>query len=184
MAETLQGVAKKSVGWSIALSVLLILAGFLALATPLAAGVAVTAVVGWILLFSGLMHLVLAWHLHGAGAVLWEVLVGVVYLWVGGYMLSHPLLGLVSLTLALGAYLLVKGLMEIVMWFQVRPLAASGWVLLDGVVSVVLSGLIWMHLPNSSTWVVGTLVGVAVLFSGVSRLVISLAARRALQDVA
>lgn len=96
------------------------------------------------------------------------------------YLLTHPLVGLIALTVVLGIYLLVKGLIELAGWGRLRPVAGSGWLLVDGVVSLVLSGLIWWHVVGTATWVVGTLVGFAILFSGISRLMLGLAARRGL----
>lgn len=60
--SSLGAIAKESVGWSIGLSVLMILAGVLAIAIPPAAGIAVLVVVAWLLMFSGAAHLVFAWH--------------------------------------------------------------------------------------------------------------------------
>ena len=67
---------KKSVGWSIALSVLMIVAGILAIASPLAAGIAVNVIVAWLLVFSGCVHLVFSWYRPSTGGLLWEFLVG------------------------------------------------------------------------------------------------------------
>ena len=64
---------KKSVGWSIVLSALMIVAGILAIASPLAAGMAVNVLVGWLLIFSGCAHLVFAWYAHSGGGVVWEL---------------------------------------------------------------------------------------------------------------
>jgi uncharacterized membrane protein HdeD (DUF308 family) len=61
-----------------------------------------------------------------------------------------------------------------------RPLRGSGWLLLDGIVTLILGVLIWRTWPSSTEWVIGTLVGISMLFSGASRLAISLAARRVL----
>ena len=66
-----------------ALSVLMIIAGILAVASPFVAGVAVTRIVGWLLLFSGVLHFVYAFRGGTATAGLWEILVGVVYLLIG-----------------------------------------------------------------------------------------------------
>src|SRR5207247_9064704 len=94
-------IVKKSLGWCIALSVLMIVAGRLAIVMPPAAGIAVTILVGWLLVFSGLAHFVYAWHTRSTGSIMWEILVGIAYVFVGGYVLYHPLLGMASLTLAL-----------------------------------------------------------------------------------
>ena len=55
----------KATTWSIALSVLMIAAGVLAIGIPFVAGVAVTAIVGWLLIFSGLLHLASREHDEG-----------------------------------------------------------------------------------------------------------------------
>jgi uncharacterized membrane protein HdeD (DUF308 family) len=108
-ATSLGTIAKESVGWSIGLSVLMILAGVLAIVIPPAAGIAVVIVVAWLLLFSGAAHLVFAWHTRTTGGVLWELLLGILYLLVGVYTLVHPLAGLASLTLVLAIYLFAEG---------------------------------------------------------------------------
>jgi uncharacterized membrane protein HdeD (DUF308 family) len=65
------------------------------------------------------------------------------------------------------------------MSFQIRPTAGSGWLLFDGIITLILGAMIWRTWPSSTEWVIGTLVGISMLFSGISRLMISLAARRA-----
>ncbi len=95
--------------WSIGVSILMIVAGILALAAPLFAGLAITAALGWLLLLSGILHFAFAWRSHTAQAVIREILVGIVYGWVGLYLLTHPVRGLVSLTLVLAVYLLMEG---------------------------------------------------------------------------
>jgi len=178
MTLSVRSIARESIGWSIALSILMILVGLFALIAPLAAGVAVTTVIGWLLLLSGATHVWFAWHVRNAGAVVWEALVALVYFFGGIYLLLHPLAGLVSLTLILSAYLLVKGIVELVGGFGLRGMPGGSWMLLDGVFSIVVALMIWAHLPSSAAWVPGTLVGIAILFSGFSRLLLSLAARR------
>lgn len=175
---TVRGIQKESVGWSIGLSVVLIVLGLLALAAPLAAGVAINVIVAWLLMVAGLGHLVFGWHIRHAGGLTGEVLVGIAYLAMGLYLLFHPLVGLIALTVVLGIYLLVKGLIELAGWSRLRSVTGSAWLLIDGAVSVILSGLIWWHLVGTATWVVGTLVGFAILFSGISRLMLAMSARR------
>jgi len=90
-------IAKQSLGWSIVLSILMILAGVLAIAIPPAAGLAVTIVVGWLLVFSGGAHLVFGWHTRTTGGFIWELLLGILYILVGAYLLFHLEVGLASL---------------------------------------------------------------------------------------
>jgi len=175
---------KKSVGLSILLSVLMIVAGILAIASPVAAGIAVNVLVAWLLVFSGCVHLVFSWHTRTSGGFLWELLVGLLYIFTGGYLLAHPVAGLESLTIVLAIYLLLEAILEFVLGFLLRPLPGSGWLLFDGIITLILSVMIWRTWPSSSAWVIGTLVGVSMLFSGASRLMLSLAARSVVSKLA
>jgi uncharacterized membrane protein HdeD (DUF308 family) len=182
--SSLGSIARESVGWSIGLSVLMIVAGVLAILIPPVAGIAVLAVVAWLLIFSAVAHLVFAWHMRKAGGVIGELLLGILYLFVGVYALLNPVAGLASLTLVLATYLFVEGVLELVLSFQLRPIPGSNWLLLDGIVTLILAILIWRSWPSSTEWVIGTLVGISMLFSGSARLSLSLVARRGLARTA
>jgi uncharacterized membrane protein HdeD (DUF308 family) len=176
MANSLTADVRHATTWSIVLSVLMIAVGVMAIGAPMIAGVAVTAVVAWLLIFSGLLHLAFAWR--GGRAVVWEILLGIVYGAIGFYVLANPVAGLASLTLAIAVYLLIEGVLEAVLSFQLRPLPGSGWLLLDGIVTLFLGVMIWSTWPSSAEWVVGTLVGISMLFSGLTRLMLSVAVRQ------
>src|ERR1700693_6088945 len=89
-------IAKESIGWSIGLSVLMIIAGFLAIMIPAAAGLAANIVVGWMLVFSGGMHFVYAWQARHNRGFVWELLLGILYFVIGGDFLINIILGLVA----------------------------------------------------------------------------------------
>ena len=182
--SSLGTIAKQSVGWSIGLSILLIVAGILAIVMPPAAGIAVLVMVAWLLMFSGAVHLVFAWHTRTAGGMIWELLLGILYIFVGIYVLLHPVAGLATLTLFLAVYLFLEGVLELVLSFRLRPLPGSNWLLLDGIITLILAILIWRSWPSSTEWVIGTLVGISMLFSGAARLSLSLAARRVVAKLA
>lgn len=173
-----RAIARESAGWTIAFGVFLIIVGLFALMAPLIAGVAITVILGWLLILGGIAHLVVSWHLRHAGGFIWELLVGLAYIVMGIFLLAHPLAGLVALTAFVGCYLLIKGIFELIMWFRLRRIHGGGWVLFDAIVSLVLAGMIWLHLPYSAVWVIGTLVGFGILFSGISRLVLGIHAKR------
>jgi uncharacterized membrane protein HdeD (DUF308 family) len=171
-------ILKKSLGWSIGLSILMIAAGLLAIVIPPVAGIAVTIFVAWLLLFSGVAHLVYGWHTRHNGGMVLEWLVGILYAGIGLYMLVNPVLGLASLTLALAAYLLLEGILELILSYRLRPASGWGWLLFDGIFTLILAVLIWKQWPSSGLWAVGWLVGFSMIFSGSSRLMLSLAARK------
>jgi uncharacterized membrane protein HdeD (DUF308 family) len=178
---TLSGLAPKAVNWSIALSVLLIVLGLFAILIPSLSGVAITLFFGWAMILSGVTHLIFAFKTHTTGSRIWEILVGAVYLITGIVLIMHPLDGLLVLTLVLAYYLFFEGIVEVVHFFQIRPRHGAGWLLFDGIVTLILAVMIWRSWPASTVWVIGTLVGISMIFSGFSRLMLSLAAKRALK---
>jgi uncharacterized membrane protein HdeD (DUF308 family) len=180
---TLANLAPKAINWSIFLSILLILAGLFAIFIPSISGLAITLIFGWLMIISGVTHFIFAFKSHTTGTVIWELLLGAVYLFAGVYLILHPLAGLVTLTLFLACYLFFEGIFEIIQFFQIRPRHGAGWLLFDAIVTLILAIMIWRAWPASSVWVIGTLVGISMLFSGFSRLMLSLAAKRALKTV-
>jgi uncharacterized membrane protein HdeD (DUF308 family) len=185
--EGLRGAGKiirKASGWFIGMAVVFILLGILAIIEPGLAGLAVTILVGWLLIFGGMAHLVAAFSGGGAGRVIWQVLIGMVYIVGGFYFLTHPLLGLGTLTLLLGVIILTEGVFEVIVYFRTRGEGGSGWLLVNALITLLLGGLIWFHWPSSSVWAIGTLVGVNLLMTGISRLMFGLAARKLVNRVA
>jgi len=169
---------RQASGWSIAWGVLLIIFGILAVGSPLLAAVAVNAVIAWLIVLGGVVHLVLAFHARRAGSLIWRLLVGLAYIFIGGYLLTHPLLGVASLTLLLASLFLIEGVLDIVLYAKLRPARGAVWLLFDGLVTLLLSLLIGVHWPSSSAWAIGTLVGVSMIMSGVARVMMSSAVRR------
>ena len=175
---TLSALAPKAINWSIALSILLILAGLFALLIPFISGVAITLIFGWLMIVSGITHFVFAFKTHTTGGRLWELLIGVIYTFTGIYLIIHPLDALLALTLILACYLFFEAIVEFIQYFQLRPRHGAGWLIVDGIITLILAIMIWRSWPASSVWVIGTLVGISMIFSGFSRLMLSLAAKR------
>jgi uncharacterized membrane protein HdeD (DUF308 family) len=164
-------------GWSGLWSGLMMAAGILAIAVPWVAGVAVTAIVGWLLIVSGILHVAFAWRgAHGA-AVAWEALLGALYGFTGLAVILNPIAGLASLTLVLSAYLFFEGVLELVLFFLLRSVTGAGWFVVDGLVTLALAALIAITWPSSAVWVVGTMAGISMLFSGFTRLMLGRATR-------
>jgi uncharacterized membrane protein HdeD (DUF308 family) len=173
-------VFKRAAGWGIALAVLLIVLGVLAIALPWMAAIAITSVVAWLMIFGGLAHLSVAFSSRGAGAFVWELLVSLAYIFTGGYMVFHPVIGAATLTLLLTSFFLIEGVLEIASFFQMRKHGGSGWMLFDGIITLALAGLIWAHWPSSALWAIGTIVGISMVVSGWKWLMIALISRKAL----
>src|SRR5437588_10516858 len=176
-AETSVGAVRKASGWSMLWGILMFICGILAICLPLASSIGLVIVLAWLILFAGIAHLIFAFQSHSIGGVLWQVLLAIVYAIAGIYMLMNPLLGVLTLTLVLAVFFLFEGILEIVLYFRIRRIPYAGWVLFDGIITLILGALIWAQWPSSSVWVIGTVVGIRLIFSGISRFMLSLAAR-------
>jgi uncharacterized membrane protein HdeD (DUF308 family) len=178
MAETALETVKKASGWSIVLGIVMILAGMLAIVSPLVAGVVAVYIVAWTAIINGVVQLAYGFRAHSGGKVMLEVLLGLLYIAAGVFILTHPAGGLLALTLVIASFLLIYGVFALVLALQLRPHKGWGWVLFDAVLTVLLGILVWRHWPINSAWVVGTLLGISFISSGVSRLMLSLAVRK------
>jgi uncharacterized membrane protein HdeD (DUF308 family) len=177
-SEITLGSATKASGWSMVWGIIMFICGVLAITMPFASSVGIVIVLAWLILVAAVSHLVFAFQSHSIGGFLWKVLLAIVYGCAGVYMLMHPLLGVVSLTLLLAIFFVIEGIVEIILYFNIHGNRNAGWVLFDGVVTLILGFLIWRRWPSSSVWVIGTLVGISLIFSGISRFMLSSGVRR------
>jgi uncharacterized membrane protein HdeD (DUF308 family) len=181
MAQTLPAAMVRS-GSTLSMlwGALLIVLGFLAIGAPFLAAVAVSGVVAWLLVLAGVVHIFTALHTHGAGSIVWKLLVGLAYLAFGGYMIMHPLLSVASLTIVLAGLFVIEGILNLVLYARMRSLHGSTWILFDGIITLLLGLMIYLQWPSSSLWAIGTLVGVSLMLSGFTRIGMTMAVRKAL----
>jgi uncharacterized membrane protein HdeD (DUF308 family) len=104
----------------------------------------------------------------------WQIFLGILYIGTGVLLLAWPLGGALTLTLLLGSFFLTEGVFESIMAFKLRPQKNWGWVLANGIITLSLGALVWLGWPRDAFWTIGTLVGVSVLSTGVSRLMLAL----------
>jgi uncharacterized membrane protein HdeD (DUF308 family) len=175
--QTPSGIVRQASTFSILWGVSLIILGMLAVGSPFIAAVAVNVAIAWLIVLAGVVHLTVAFHTREAGSMIWRLLVGLAYVFFGVYLIARPALGVVSLTLVLASLFLVEGILNIVMFFRISSLQGSSWVLIDGIITLLLGLMIYTQWPSSSAWAVGTLVGVSMIISGVTRVMLSLAVR-------
>ena len=138
--------------------------------------------IGWLILICGLVQFVHAFQSQGIGHIAWKLLVALFYFAAGIYLISHPVLGLAGLTIVMAIFFCAVGIADIIAWFSTRQSGGSGWMLLNGIVTLVLGFMIWNRWPATSLWFLGTLVGIGLLMAGTSRLMMALAVRKLLRD--
>ncbi len=151
-----------------------LIAGFLAIASPFISGVWVVTMVAILLIFAGGSRFMYAFQ----GGGLWSGLFGMMAMITGGVMIAKPLLGLASLTMVLIIYFLAHGISEVIAAFQYRPEKGWGWLLFSGIVSIALSQMILKQWPLSGAWAIGTLVGIQLVFSGITMITLGGAVKK------
>lgn len=164
-------------GWLLALSILMIILGLFAIGAPVVATITVQIMLGWLLVIGGIAEGIHAFMAQGWRGFLLELLSAILYLVVGILLLVNPVGGALALTIVLAVFLLVEGVFKITMAMRVRDHGGWGWLLASGILSVVLGLLIWAQWPASGLWIIGLLVGIQLLFTGWSLLMLALAAR-------
>jgi len=167
---------RRNWGWFLALGIVQIIAGSLAVGFVFSATLASVVTLGVLLLIAG--------GAQTAAAVLardWDgfflfLLLGFLYGVAGLLTLQHPLLAAEGLTLMLAALFLLVGLFRIAVAL-VYHLPSWGWVLFNGVVTVLLGLAIWRQWPESGLWVLGMLVGIELIVNGVTWSVLAVGVR-------
>lgn len=179
MATVLEGGLNRISRVSIVLSIILIIFGVLAVTLPMATSAGVVMIIGWLVIFDGLAQLAHAAQSKGIGHIVWKILVALFYLVAGAYLLAHPALGVAGFTLVLAIFLCAEGLADVVAYFSTREAGGnSPWMLADGIITLVLGFMIWNQWPVSSLWVIGTLIGISMVMTGTTRLMMTLAVRK------
>lgn len=165
-------------GWWIAWGVLLMLAGLLAVLMPKVAALATVVVFGWLLLLGGLFELAHAIQTRRHAGFGWRLLSGVLTLALGWVVLAVPFAGAASLALLVGAILFAGGIVRLLLAVRLRPMRGWGWVVFDGLVSILVAILIVIGWPQSSLSFIGLLTGFWLITAGLWRIVLARFASR------
>jgi uncharacterized membrane protein HdeD (DUF308 family) len=153
-------------GWIVALGVVYLLAGFVALGSVVMATVASVLIVGVMMIVAGVAEVFSAFQIKSWGKFLLWVLLGVLYIIAGFVTFENPLLAAALLTLILGASLVASGIMRIVLAFSIKQETPWIWVLLSGVITLLLGLLILAHWPVSSLYILGLFLGIDLIMAG------------------
>ena len=154
------------------LAVLELVLGFAMLSFPMLLGTAAVWVMGFVLLVLGLVRL---FHvITRAGQRLWSLFSGVLYLVVGAAMVLLPFSSMAVLTLVIGCALLVGGILRLITAVSLRAEPGTPWRVFNAIVSLVLGCMVVWSWPDSSLWLIGTIIAVEMIFSGWALLFMSL----------
>ncbi|HLA83959.1 MAG TPA: HdeD family acid-resistance protein [Thermoguttaceae bacterium] len=153
-------------GWFLALGIGMITVGTLAIVFSGLATLSATIVLGWTLVLGGIVQGLHAFFVRNWSGFFMQCVAAFLYVLVGFMVLANPVGAVLMLTLLLGAFFLFEGIVKVMIAFQLRPAENWYWLFFSGLVSLVLSAVIWMNWPGDALWVVGLLLGVNILFSG------------------
>ena len=173
--EVVWQASTRSILWGVALIVSGMLGGSLLLAA-----VSVNLVIAWLIVLAGMVHLIIAYHAHRAGSLTWRLMIGFGYVFFGVYLIASPVLNVASLALVLALLLLFEGIFDIALFFRLSAIEGSSWVLLDGVVTLILGLMIYGQWPSTAAWAIGVLVGVSLVTSGLTRVMLSVVVRKSI----
>jgi uncharacterized membrane protein HdeD (DUF308 family) len=177
MADAASPNLHKAGGWVIVWGMCLILAGIVAIVEPAVAAIATALLLAWLFVFAGIVELIYAYHQRAHDGLAWKVISGLALLVLGVYMIVFPIASLATLTLLIGAFLAASGVSSVLLAFKLRPKEGWGWVLFDGILSVVIAVMIGSGWPQNSIDFVGILVGFCLISGGIWRIMLGRALR-------
>ncbi|CCD89428.1 conserved membrane protein of unknown function [Bradyrhizobium sp. ORS 285] len=161
--------------------ILLAVLGLLAMVLTPLASLAVTIFLGWMFLISGIAGLALTFWARGMPGFWWSLLSALLAIIAGFILVAQPVQGTVTLTIVIGVYFLAEGVATIMYALEHRRELSGrwSWLAISGVVDIAIAGIIISGLPGTALWAIGLLVGINLLFGGLSMIGMALAARNA-----
>lgn len=162
---TRETIRKRSI-WFMIQGGFLVVAGVIALLSPIFASTFFIVFLGWMLVISGIVQaigLIGATQVHYFWLQLISAVLGVL---VGFMLISRPEAGLLAAALLMVAYFMVDGLQRVVFALMIRPMRNWGWMLLSGIMGIVLALILVWNLPGAAGWLIGLLLGIELISVG------------------
>lgn len=150
--------------------ILFTLLGILAVALPGISTISTELFIGWLFLIGGVVQGYRSLVARHSPGFVGSLLVSLMYIIFGVLLLVYPLAGVISLTLVLTFFFIVEGISKIILGFQMRPFSQWGWFILSGVIALLMAYIIYAGWPGTAFWVLGLLVGINMIFFGITLL--------------
>jgi uncharacterized membrane protein HdeD (DUF308 family) len=168
---------RKHSTWFLVLGIALVILGMIAIGWAVATTIVSVIFLGWLLIIGGVLHVIHGFKHRPWSGFFINLLAGVLYAVAGFVMVANPALAAVTLTLLIAMILIAAGLFRLFVAFS-TPLDHRGWLILNGVVSILLGIMIWRSWPVSGLWVIGMFVGIDMIFDGWTEIMLALSVRR------
>lgn len=163
--------------WYLALGIALVVIGSLAILFALTSTIISVVFLGGLLITFGIIEGIKSFKINEWQGFFLHMFLGILYLVGGIFMVWHPLANAISLTLLLAIFFVISGIMRI--YFALtHAMPHKIWALLNGVITLILGVLIWYQLPTAGLWVIGTFLGIDMIFTGWTWIMLSLSAKK------
>ena len=163
--------------WLFALGATTLGLGALAIVLPFVAILTFEIRIGAIFIVVGAAHALYSFWAREWGGFLFELLGGILYLLVGLMLLGNPGGGVLMLALLVAILLIMQGVVQLTLSFELRPMFSWSWIFVSGIVAVLSGVLIWLPWPRAGFWMIGLFVGISLLFRGWSTVILGLSTR-------
>lgn len=166
--------------WFLIEGLVLLVLGAAAIAIPPLAGITATIWLGWLLVIGGVVGLYATIRAPGVPGYFWALVSAILALVAGGMLLWDPMRGLATLTYVLIVFFILDGIVMIMLALQHRRelVGRWQWIAFNGVVDLILAGVIIAGLPGSLVWALGLLLGIDLLFGGAALIAMAMEARK------
>ncbi len=166
---------RKHKGFLLFEGILFMIFGILAIIIPAAATLTIELVIGWLILFSGILQFIMSFRKGKPLGIALSLLSSILSVVVGILLLRFPLTGVLTLTVLLAVFFIIEGVLEIALGLHFKEVKNWFWFLVSGITAIFIAVIIWSGWPGTAAWALGLLVGINLIFFGASLISISAA---------
>jgi uncharacterized membrane protein HdeD (DUF308 family) len=163
-------------GWFLALGIALIILGTIALAIMPAATIATVMVLGWLMMFSGVVEAIHGFQVRGWRGVVLHLVAGVLGIVVGLLIVAYPIAGALAWTMLFASFFTVIGMFRLMTAIRLK-FPHWGWSAFDGAITLLLGILLFANWPLSGLWFLGLSIGISLVLRGWSYVMLAFAVR-------
>lgn len=160
------------------MGIVLVILGMILLASPMAAGELVIMAVAAVLVVTGVAQVIQSFRSPGSADRIISAILGVIIACLGLLVWRNPEVGSGFLMALLMIFFVVNGLWKVTTSWRFRGASGWIWLMLSGLVSLVFVYLLWSQWPVAGAWVIGVFIGIDLLLTGISMIILAVTARR------
>ncbi len=167
--------------WLMIEGIILAALGAVAIVVPPFATIAVTVLLSWVFMISGIVGMVTTFMMRTAPGFWWSLLSAILAIVAGVLMTAFPVTSALTLTLLVIFFFVLEGVFTIMFAFDHKRELSGRWhlLLLSGIVDLILAIILFVGLPKIATWALGLLVGINMFLGGAALIGLALHARNA-----